>query len=169
MQLANPVAELQHAIARAEGQVVTAVLLDLDLPDDRGASAVARFRGRFPHLPVIATAARGAEDEAKKALAAGARSYLLHDEIGRGLIAPLVRHCVHGAVQAGNPPTPSSRRLLHDLGNLLAAVSGSSEVLSGRVQETDPLAEDIRELHEAIDQSVRMFRKLAASWRSQAL
>jgi CheY-like chemotaxis protein len=165
LRVAGPFSDLEHAIARAESQVVAAVLLDLDLPGCRGAGAVARFRERCPDLPVIVTAPRSLEDEARSALAEGARFYLVHDEIGRGLVAPLVRDCAGGRAGGGSGAAPG--RLLHDLGNVLAAASGASELLVGRVNAHDPLAEDIRELHEAITESVRLFRKFAASSRSQ--
>jgi CheY-like chemotaxis protein len=171
VRVAGPVADLEHASARAEGQVLSAVLLDVDVP--RGASAVTGFLRRHPGIPVIATAPRRAEAEARRAVKEGARLYLLDEEIGRGILAPLVRHVAGEpgpgrAVEDAESPPPA-RRLLHDLGNLLSVVSGESEMLVGRVREDDPLAADIHALHDAITESVRTFRKFVASRRTEAL
>jgi len=166
VRVAGPVAGLERAIARAEGQVVDAVLLDLYLPDSRGAPTVLRFLGRYPDLPVIATAPRRYEAEARRAVAEGARLYVLDEEIGRGLLALVLR-----GIAAGTATDPSyskddtARRMLHDLGNRLAVISGESEMLVGRVDPKDPLAGDIRELHDAIAESITVFRKYSASRR----
>jgi len=166
IRVAGPVAELKHAVVRAEQQVVAAALVDVALPDSRGSGAAARFRERFPRCPVIVTAPRSAEAEARKAVAEGARFYLLHDEVGRGLIPPLVRDCIEEPKDDAEHAA-ELRRLLHDLGNILGAASGNFELLIGRLATTDPLAGDIRELHEAVTESVRVFRRFAASWHSK--
>ena len=104
-------------------------------------------------------------------MAAGARAYLLDEEIGRGLLVPLVRHLdgaprqADAGAAAGAPP--ASRRLLHDLGNLLAVVSGESEMLAARADPKDPLSADIKSLHETINESVRTFRLFMASRKEQ--
>jgi hypothetical protein len=97
--------------------------------------------------------------------------YLLDEEIGRGILVPVVRHLAGTAPQvelAGGAPAAASGRLLHDLGNLLAVAGGESEMLLARVKPGDPLAEDLRELNTAISESVRLFRQFIASRRVEA-
>lgn len=174
IRVAGPVADLERALARAEGQVVAAVLLDLHLPDSRGVVTLHRFRDRQPGLPVVVTVPRRFQAQARKAVAEGARLYVLDEEVGRGLLAPVVRHVVGMAipaddrVPAATDAAAPSRRLLHDLGNLLAVVNGECEMLLQRAEAKGPLAEDLRELHGAIAESVRVFRLFVASRRVEA-
>lgn len=163
--VAGPVSDLRHAISRAERQVLAAVLLDVDLPGGRGTEGATAFRERFPGLPLILTAPRSAEDTARSASAGRARCYLLHEEFGRGLVAPLVRDCAGGTTDVA-PRTAELRRLLHDLGNLLGAASGSAELLATRPEAAGPLAAEIREMDDTLAECVRVFRRFAAAWRS---
>lgn len=166
LRVAGPVADLDRALARPESQVVSAALVDLFLPG--GAEAIGRFRSRHPSLPVVATAPRRFESRARKAVTEGARLYLLDEELGRGLIAPVVSH-VAGTAGRDEPAegvsAAASRRLLHDLGNVLAVASGESEMLLSRMKAANPLAGDLRELNTAISESVRLFRRYVASRR----
>lgn len=168
VRVAGPVADLDRALARPESQVVSAALVDLFLPG--GAAAIGQFRSRHPSLPVIATAPRRFESRARKAVAEGARLYLLDEEMGRGILAPVVGHLARAGdpVDPGGRATDTSRRLLHDLGNLLAVAGGESEMLLGRMKAGDPLAGDLRDLNAAISESVRLFRQFIASRRVEA-
>lgn len=174
VRVAGPVADLERALARAEGQVVAAVLLDLHLPDSRGVVTLRRFRDRHPGLPLVVTVPRRFEAQARKAAAEGARAYLLDEEVGRGLLVPFVRHVCGMAIPADDragaaaDAAAPSRRLLHDLGNLLAVVNGECEMLLQRTEAKGPLSEDLRELHGAIAESVRVFRLFVASRRVEA-
>jgi len=168
VRVAGPVNDLEHALARAEGQVVDAVLLDLYLPGSRGVPTALRFLGRYPELPVVATAPRRYQAQARKAVAEGARLYLLDEEVGRGLLGPVVKGIV-GERAAGRPDAGEDalgpRRMLHDLGNRLAVISGESEMLVGRVGPEDPLAAYFLVHHAATTESVNVFRRYVAARR----
>jgi CheY-like chemotaxis protein len=170
MRVAGPVADLQHAIARAEGEMVAAVLLDLSLPDSGGPETFVRFHDRHPGLPVVVTAPRSGEPDARDAVARGARVYVLDEELGRGLLEPVLCHVVRPTEigeSAGGPPSAGEpRRLLHDLGNHLAVAAGEAEMLVEKAKDVHALAEPLRELNAALDESVRLYRKFAASWRT---
>jgi CheY-like chemotaxis protein len=169
VRIAGPVTELERALARVESQVLSAAVVDLFLPG--GATAIGQFRSRHPSLPVIATAPRRFESRARKAVIEGARLYLLDEELGRGLLAPVLFH-VAGVAERDHPvgdtAATSSRRLLHDLGNLLAVASGESEMLLAKLEGENPLAEDLRELNSAITESTRLFRQFVALRRVEA-
>lgn len=171
LRVAGPVADLEHASARVEGQVLSAVLLDLFLPGSSGASTVSRFQRRHPGLPVVASAPRAFETDARRALSEGARLYVLDEEVGRGLLAPLLRYVASSPDDGFGAPQAEhavSGRLLHDLGNLLSVVSGESEMLVGRLDQAGgPMPDDIRALHDAITECVRTFRKFVASRRDE--
>ncbi len=169
LRVAGPVDDLDRALARPEAQSISAALVDLFLAG--GADAIGRFRSLHPSLPVVATAPRRFESRAKRAVAEGARLYLLDEELGRGLVAPVVAHLAVAAERdsaAAPALVDASRRMLHDLGNVLAVASGEAEMLLAKVEATDPLAEDLRELNHVMSEGVRLFRQFAASRRVEA-
>lgn len=171
MGVVGPVADLGRALARPANQLVSAALIDLFLPDGPdGTDAIGRFRSLHPGLPVIATAPRRFESRARRAVAEGALLYLLDEELGRGLVAPVVTYVIRAAARGGPAEEASSesRRLLHDLGNVLAAASGESELLLAKVKPGNPLSEELRELDAAVSESVRVFRRFVASRRIEA-
>lgn len=170
VRVAGPVGDLQHAMARAEGEVVAAVLLGLSLTDSSGLDTFVRFHGRHPNLPVIVTAPRRDEPDAIEAVARGARLYLLEPELGRGLLAPVLCHVARPTAAGdsagdGDVTSATVSRLLHDLGNLLAIATGEADLVVEKVNDCDPLAEPLRDLSAALAESVRLYRQLAASWR----
>jgi DNA-binding NarL/FixJ family response regulator len=168
IRVAGPVGDLDRAVGRAQGQHIDAVLLDLGLGATSGAATFAAFRVRCPGLPAIVMAPRASEPAAREAVAAGAALYLLREEAGRGLLVPVVRHVA--AARAAGEPTDgaAASRLLHDLGNALAVASGESEMLEGRAADGDAIVEDLRELRAVVEECVRLFRKYAATRRSEA-
>jgi CheY-like chemotaxis protein len=170
VRVAGPVGDLEHATRRAEVEMVAAVVLDLFLQDGVGPEAFARFHARHPGLPVVVTAPRRSEPEARRAVTQGARLYLLDEEIGRGLLLPVLLHVAMSAGPVepfGGDAETAPRRLLHDMGNLLAAANGESELLLDRAPPGHPLAEQVRGLNAALAESVRLFRKFAAARRAE--
>jgi DNA-binding NarL/FixJ family response regulator len=167
IRIAGPVADLERALARPESQVVAVALVDVLLAE--GGGAIERFRSRHPSLPLVATAPKRFETRARDATTAGASVYLLHEEIGRGLLAPVLRHVARADPHEVRATSEAeSRQLLHDLGNHLAVANGESEMLLSRVAAGDPLRSDIGSIHDAISESVRVFRRLAAGRRIDA-
>jgi glutamate dehydrogenase (NAD(P)+) len=162
-RLLGPVDSLARAVARAAHQLVDAVVLDLYLPDVSGCAALALLRDRCPDVTIVVTAPGDFETEARRAIAGGARQYLLREELGRGLLVPVLRHAVGAAGSGGSEDNASARRLLHDLGNTLAVICGESEILLDGL--AGPLADDARELHATIEDGIRLFRAFVAARR----
>ncbi len=71
----------KEAMAIVEAKDVDLVLTDLRMPEMDGLELVERLRDEHPLIPVILMTARGSEQIAVKALAAGAASYVPKDEI----------------------------------------------------------------------------------------
>lgn len=59
----------------------TVVLLDLQLPDDRGIGALDRLLAVAPHVPVLVLADAGNEDLARQAVQRGAQDYLVRSHV----------------------------------------------------------------------------------------
>jgi DNA-binding NarL/FixJ family response regulator len=70
-------ATLEAGLARAsDGEAPDLVLLDLGLPGCAGLDAIARFRMKFPQLPVVVLSANCDADSILGALDAGAAGYI---------------------------------------------------------------------------------------------
>ena len=82
-QHSTPRFEVQSAGTLAEGlrllgeAVFDAAVLDLGLPDSRGAATVEAVRARFPLLPIVVLSATGDEETIHAAMRAGAQDYIL--------------------------------------------------------------------------------------------
>lgn len=70
-------ADAAEAESLLEGTAYEALVLDLGLPDEDGASLLRRIRGRQLALPVIILTARGSLDERVAGLHAGADDYIV--------------------------------------------------------------------------------------------
>lgn len=77
------------------------VLMDRCLPDADGIDLTARLSGLYPGIQVIVVSYRKGEIYAQRALDAGARAYLVKDNLSNELI-PAV------AAAIGIPPEPAS-------------------------------------------------------------
>lgn len=75
----------QEAMAIVGAKRLDLVLTDLRMPEMDGLELVERLREEYPLIPVILMTARGSEQIAVKALAAGAASYVPKEEIEREL------------------------------------------------------------------------------------
>ncbi|HEX6418706.1 MAG TPA: SpoIIE family protein phosphatase [Acidimicrobiales bacterium] len=82
-------AEAGPAAARAD-----CVLLDLDLPDARGTSGVARLVAMAPDTPVVVLTATARGGLGIDAVAAGAQDYLVKDRVDDQLLARSVQYAV---------------------------------------------------------------------------
>jgi DNA-binding NarL/FixJ family response regulator len=86
IEVAGGFGSAEEAIAAAERLQPDVVILDLELPGMSGLDAIARFAA-----PVLMLTAYGTDDEVERALAAGAKGYLLKgaplDDIERAIAA----------------------------------------------------------------------------------
>ena len=73
----DAVVDLESAFYRAgRGRGPALVLLDLGLPGCTGLEALARFHGKYPHVPVVVVSATDDRDSIREALEAGAIGYI---------------------------------------------------------------------------------------------
>jgi DNA-binding NarL/FixJ family response regulator len=76
------VSQLSDGLDRLKKDGITAVLLDLSLPDIQGISTFVKLSRAVPNVPILVLGDLGEEDVAKKAVDRGAHDYLLKNCLG---------------------------------------------------------------------------------------
>jgi len=94
--------------ALAAGGPFDAVCVDLGLPDGNGLQVVRDRAMRFPSEPIIVLTVSSGDPNILDSVRAGARGYLLKEQVGTRLGA-----AIHEAIDGGAPLSPSvARRLM---------------------------------------------------------
>jgi signal transduction histidine kinase len=86
--------DLAGALARLDEGGIDVVLLDLHLPDSRGAETVARVRERDARVPIVVFTMAGAEEMALRSLQAGAQDYLVKGELTQTGLRRAIRYAI---------------------------------------------------------------------------
>ena len=167
MQVVGTAATASNAILEYDRCVPDVVLMDLRLPDMSGIEALGLIRDRHPHARVIILTTFEGDVEIRRALAAGARSYLLKS-------APMeeVTDAIR-KVRAGRTHLPPEvAESLADHYSADALTDREIEVL-GRLAEGDrnrEIAEQLGISEETVKMHVkRIMSKLGAKDRTQAI
>jgi DNA-binding NarL/FixJ family response regulator len=71
----------EDALERLPGAEVDLALVDVVLPHTSGIELVSKIQEKYPHLPCLMISGRNASHYVKRSLAAGARGYVLKDDI----------------------------------------------------------------------------------------
>ena len=101
---------METALARIETEKPDAILTDLGLPGMSGIEGIARMRGIFPDVPIIALTIYDNDTEIFNALCNGANGYLLKNTPPARLLEALKE-----AVDGGSPMSPSIAARVVDL------------------------------------------------------
>jgi DNA-binding NarL/FixJ family response regulator len=84
------VSKLSEGLACMKEQVITAVFLDLFLPDSHGIDTFSQFSLTSPYVPIIVLSTLADENTAKEAVNRGAYDYLLKNRLdGYSLVRAL--------------------------------------------------------------------------------
>jgi diguanylate cyclase (GGDEF)-like protein/PAS domain S-box-containing protein len=75
------VRQLSDGLERLKKEVITAVFLDLFLPDSQGINTFDRLSLAVPYVPILVLGSLGDEDLAKEAVERGAHDYLLKNRL----------------------------------------------------------------------------------------
>ena len=67
---------LADALAKIAGQVVDAILVDLNLPDSQGMATFDKIFSTVPHIPILTLSSMEEEESACKAVSRGSQGYL---------------------------------------------------------------------------------------------
>src|SRR5271168_1019223 len=90
----NCVPRLSDALACLEAETPSLVLLDLNLPDSRGAETFRRIMQKAPNVPVVILSGQDDEALAIKAVHSGVQDYLVKGEITSKQLDRAVRYAV---------------------------------------------------------------------------
>lgn len=91
---AEVVTDLAAALRRLAAEELSAVLLDLTLPDAQGLLGLTRIREIRPDLPIVIFSGQADEEMAVEAVAAGAQDYLVKGRIDRDLLTRALRYAM---------------------------------------------------------------------------
>ena len=80
-EVANVAGTAEEALERLSERQVDLALVDVVLPHTSGIELVSMIREKYPHLPCLMISGRNASHYVKRSLAAGARGYVLKDDI----------------------------------------------------------------------------------------
>jgi diguanylate cyclase (GGDEF)-like protein len=134
------VSRLDHGLGQLESGLFDAVLLDLELPDAWGLTALARVRNAAPDTPIVVLSGQSDEALALKAVKNGAQDYLLKDRRDGVRLSRSLRYAIerkraelriqHLADHDGLTGLPNRRLLVDRLSQTLARMQREKKMLA---------------------------------------
>jgi DNA-binding NarL/FixJ family response regulator len=116
------------------------VLMDINLPGMSGIDCTRIIKGKFPHLPIMMCTAYEDDDSIFKALAAGAKGYILKRAAGDSLI-----EAIRDLYQGGSPMSSTIARKVVESFQTKSQTSVNDSSLTQRENEIlDLLAKGFR-------------------------
>jgi DNA-binding NarL/FixJ family response regulator len=94
--VAEVVKTAEDAMERLPNLQVDLALVDVVLPHTSGIELVSMIQKKYPHLPCLMISGRNASHYVKRALAAGARGYVLKDDIHE--VVRGIQHVLEGGI-----------------------------------------------------------------------
>ena len=130
IEVAGTVKEATHWLGNPASHGFTLAVIDLGLPDGSGVDVIADITRRFPDVITIVSSIYDDDGHLFEALAAGARGYLVKNQVPEMMVHYLRR------IEQGEPPLSPSIAL-RLLSHFRMQIRPSSEVaLTGRETET---------------------------------
>jgi DNA-binding NarL/FixJ family response regulator len=156
------------------------VLVDLGLPDLDGIELIAQIRAQRPTTPCLVLTSASTENQIRAALRAGARGYLLKEDLGRRLVLAISEALLGGIplskvaaelllaqVRGDAPPPPSSGEVV---GGPLSARERQVLARLARSLTYEETAADLGVSVNTVRTYVRgIYDKLAVSSRTEAV
>jgi PAS domain S-box-containing protein len=85
---------LSSGLARLRQNGISAVLLDLDLPDASGLETLAKVYSQFPEIPIVVLTGQGDEAVAAHAVRRGAQDFLVKGAVDDVLLVRSIRYAI---------------------------------------------------------------------------
>jgi PAS domain S-box-containing protein len=85
---------LEEGLQRLEADNISAVLLDLHLPDSQGLDTLQRVLSQAPDTPVIVMTGHADEDTGMRAVQAGAQDYLIKGQVDGRLLTRSIQYAI---------------------------------------------------------------------------
>jgi signal transduction histidine kinase/DNA-binding NarL/FixJ family response regulator len=114
--------QLATGLDRLEKGGVDVVLLDLNLPDSRGADTFTRTCSQAPQVPIVVLADTDDKTLAAKVMQKGAQDYLVKDQVDKKTLSRAIRHAIE------------RQRLLAELGDKAKETEASKAAFSNIVE-----------------------------------
>jgi DNA-binding NarL/FixJ family response regulator len=100
-KVAGVAASAEEALEHLPNLQVDLALVDVVLPHTSGIELVSLIRKKYPFLPCLMISGRNASQYVKRSLAAGARSYVLKDDVQE--VMQGIRHVLKGGTYLSTP------------------------------------------------------------------
>jgi PAS domain S-box-containing protein len=85
---------LEKGLQRLEANLITAILLDLDLPDSQGLDTLQRILSLAPDTAVVVMTGHADEDTGMRAVQAGAQDYLIKGQVDGRLLTRSIQYAI---------------------------------------------------------------------------
>lgn len=171
------VGTLAAALKRLLTSDVTAVLLDLFLPDSEGIETFTQIHVQFPNLPIVILTGLADEEVGIRAVSAGAQDYLTKANLSPEVLIRSLRYALERK-QAEQRLRQSQKMealghlaggIAHDFNNLLGVILGNAEILQDCALKGDVPPRAVQRIREAAKSAVSLIDQLLAFSRRQSL
>jgi len=171
------VGTLAAALARLSAIDISAVLLDLFLPDSEGFETFTQIHVQFPNLPIVILTGLADEGIGMRAVSAGAQDYLTKSNLSPEILIRSLRYALERK-QAEQRLRQSQKMealghlaggIAHDFNNLLGVILGNAEILQDCALKGDVPPRAVQRIREAAKSAVSLIDQLLAFSRRQSL
>lgn len=152
MEVVGEAANGRDAIAQFRKHRPDITLMDLQMPEMGGLDAIGAIRGEFPEARIIVLTTYAGDVQAKRAIQAGARGYLLKNSLHKELLESI--RAVHAGRRAVSTEvsfdlaehatddalTPAEIRVL----NLISAGNANKEIAAALVLSEETVKKQVR-------------------------
>ncbi|MEO0424898.1 MAG: response regulator [Pseudomonadota bacterium] len=168
---------LDTALEVATKGDISAILLDLGLPDSQGLDTVRRMLDAAPRLPLLVLTGSDDEQLAIEAVREGAQDYLYKTDLAAHALSRAIEYAIERK-QASDSQRRMDQRMLaaqkleslgvlaggiaHDFNNLLSSVLGYAALALEQIPEHTPYRRDIEQIQRASQRAAELTRQLLA-------
>ncbi len=173
---------LEAGLTLLKEKEISAILLDLTLPDSHGLETVLNVCEAETLVPIIVLSGLDDESMAVRALREGAQDYLIKDQINSHLLVRAIRYAIQrkGAelmLREFEEQLQQAQRMesvgrlaggiAHDFNNLLTVIEGYAKLMLETEDTSDEQRRDLTHIHQAAERAAALTRQLLTFSRRQ--